>query len=86
MGPSGIEEVQTITTTADSDDIQGAFRVQIGGELSDDIPHDATAAQLEAILERTGLVRNVAVQRVRSWKRLEGTYRAKQEASGYIFV
>lgn len=89
--PSGVEEVQVVSTTADLNDIQGSFRVQFGSEVSEDIPHDATASQLEAILERTGSVRNVEVVRTPSWKRLPGLYRARQEVdptngTGFVHV
>ena len=78
---SGVPDVQHIQTLADADDIQGAFRVVMGNSTSEDIPHDASAAQVKQALLRMPSVNAVEVSRAPSWIRIPGTFRLEQGES-----
>ena len=69
---AGINEVQTLTTTADGT-IGGSFYLKFGGELSEVISADETASGLEDILERMSTIGNVVISEEASQVPVPGT-------------
>ncbi|RYY37034.1 hypothetical protein EON62_01365, partial [archaeon] len=75
-GSTGLAEVQAVTLTADAPGTVGAFRLRVEGGTNEteDIAHDASAADVAAALHRTGAVGSVTVTRAEAWRRLPGEY------------
>jgi len=66
----GITEIQSIKISADANSITGFFTLEIGGEITELIAHDADADGDESIemkLERLSTVGDVEVSREYSW-------------------
>ena len=67
---NGVTEVQSITTSADTDSITGFFTLTFNGETTELIAHDADAdgeESVEAKLERLSTIGDVEVSRSMSW-------------------
>ena len=71
---AGITEIQQVETTADLNNIAGAFRLRFMGQTTEDIAHDASAADMKMSLQRLSTIGAVAIaDRTESKKPLSGS-------------